>query len=130
MRAHEAGALHADIGHKAPPWLRAPRDPNDLVTALWSNTAKKNGPIQSASMRDPIAADPTHHHAAMPPTYPREVAPTVEPAPMLAASMVEKMSPGPSRRPATKKSDAPRTRRPIHRPNAISATEYAERMMT
>lgn len=43
MRAHEAGALHADIGHKAPQWLRAPRDPNDLVAALWSTTAKKNG---------------------------------------------------------------------------------------
>ena len=43
MRAHEAGALHADIGHRAPPWLRAPRDPNDLVAALWSTTAKKNG---------------------------------------------------------------------------------------
>ena len=43
MRAHEAGALHADIGHRAPQWLRAPRDPNELVAALWSNTAKKNG---------------------------------------------------------------------------------------
>ncbi|ONI72293.1 diaminopimelate decarboxylase [Kribbella sp. ALI-6-A] len=43
MRAHEAGTLHADIGHKAPPWLRAPRDVNDLVPALWSHTAKKNG---------------------------------------------------------------------------------------
>ncbi|WBQ07394.1 diaminopimelate decarboxylase [Kribbella sp. CA-293567] len=42
MRAHEAGTLHADIGHKAPPWLRAPRDPNDLVPALWSTTARKN----------------------------------------------------------------------------------------
>lgn len=43
MRAHEAGTLHADIGHKAPPWLRAPRDANDLVPSLWSTNAKKNG---------------------------------------------------------------------------------------
>ncbi|MEV6414785.1 diaminopimelate decarboxylase [Kribbella sp. NPDC051718] len=43
MRAHEAGTLHADLGHNSPPWLRAPRDPNDLVTSLWSTTAKKNG---------------------------------------------------------------------------------------
>jgi len=43
VRAHEAGTLHADIGHKAPPWLRAPRDANDLVPSLWSFTAKKNG---------------------------------------------------------------------------------------
>jgi hypothetical protein len=52
-----------------------------------------------------------------------EVAPTVDPAPMFAASMVEKMSPGPSRRLATKKSEAPRRRRPIQRPSAMSATE-------
>jgi diaminopimelate decarboxylase len=43
VRAHEAGTLHADIGHKAPPWLRAPRDVNDLVTPLWSTNSKKNG---------------------------------------------------------------------------------------
>ena len=50
-------------------------------------------------------------------------APTVEPAPMLAASIVEKIRPGPSRRLATKKSGAPRTRRPIQSPSAISARE-------
>ncbi|WP_410792644.1 diaminopimelate decarboxylase [Kribbella sp. C-35] len=59
MRAHEAGALHADIGHKAPQWLRAPRDPNDLVTALWSNTAKKNGEgaleVGGVDVRDLVA---------------------------------------------------------------------------
>jgi diaminopimelate decarboxylase len=43
VRAHEAGTLHADLGHNSPPWLRAPHDPNDLVTSLWSMSAKKNG---------------------------------------------------------------------------------------
>jgi diaminopimelate decarboxylase len=42
VRAHEAGTLHADIGHKAPPWLRAPGNVNDLVTQLWSTNSKKN----------------------------------------------------------------------------------------
>jgi diaminopimelate decarboxylase len=59
VRAHEAGALHADIGHKAPQWLRAPRDPNDLVAALWSNTAKKNGEgaleVGGVDVRDLVA---------------------------------------------------------------------------
>ncbi|PWU59353.1 diaminopimelate decarboxylase [Micromonospora globispora] len=34
MRAHEAGALHGDIGSR-PPWLRPPGDVNDLVPQLW-----------------------------------------------------------------------------------------------
>ncbi|MFF5174950.1 diaminopimelate decarboxylase [Micromonospora sp. NPDC000089] len=34
MRAHEAGALHGDIGSR-PPWLRPPADVNDLVPQLW-----------------------------------------------------------------------------------------------
>jgi len=42
VRAHEAGALHADLGHRGPAWLRAPRDANDLVKSLWSMTAAKN----------------------------------------------------------------------------------------
>jgi hypothetical protein len=42
---------------------------------------------------------------------------------MFAASIVAKMRPGPSCRPATKKSPAPRTRRPIQAPNAMSASE-------
>ena len=41
MRAHEAGALHADIGHRAPAWLRTPPDVNELVAPLWSSTAVK-----------------------------------------------------------------------------------------
>ena len=38
VRAHEAGALHADIGHGHRRGC-APADVNDLVTALWSTTA-------------------------------------------------------------------------------------------
>ncbi|MFC0626773.1 diaminopimelate decarboxylase [Kribbella deserti] len=42
MRAHEAGALHADLGYRGPAWLRAPKDANELVKSLWSMTALKN----------------------------------------------------------------------------------------
>lgn len=38
MRAHEAGALHADLGHHAPAWLRPPADLNALVPQLWPAT--------------------------------------------------------------------------------------------
>ncbi|WP_319460797.1 diaminopimelate decarboxylase [Micromonospora sp. RTP1Z1] len=34
MRAHEAGALHGDIGSR-PPWLRPPGEVNALVPQLW-----------------------------------------------------------------------------------------------
>lgn len=36
MRAHEAGALHAEAGHRGPAWLSPPADPNALVTRLWA----------------------------------------------------------------------------------------------
>jgi diaminopimelate decarboxylase len=42
MRAHEAGALHADINVRGPGWLRSPDDINALVPLLWSSTARKN----------------------------------------------------------------------------------------
>jgi diaminopimelate decarboxylase len=42
VRAHEAGALHADINHRGPSWLRTPVDVNALVPQLWSTTARKN----------------------------------------------------------------------------------------
>ena len=42
MRAHEAGALHADINQRGPSWLSTPRDVNALVPLLWSSTARKN----------------------------------------------------------------------------------------
>ena len=81
------------------------------------------GPIQSARTTVPKPAEPTHHHAATPSRYPKLAACTVEPAPMLAASRVASRSPGPSVRPATKKSAVPATRRPIASPTAeISAT--------
>ncbi|MFG3707462.1 diaminopimelate decarboxylase [Micromonospora sp. NPDC047670] len=35
MRAHEAGALHGDIGSRGPAWLRTPADVNALVPQLW-----------------------------------------------------------------------------------------------
>jgi diaminopimelate decarboxylase len=41
MRAHEAGALHADLGHPAPAWLRPPADVNALVPALWPATVRR-----------------------------------------------------------------------------------------
>jgi diaminopimelate decarboxylase len=41
VRAHEAGTLHADLGHRGPAWLRTPPDVNELVAPLWSSTAVK-----------------------------------------------------------------------------------------
>ncbi|MGC4893170.1 diaminopimelate decarboxylase [Micromonospora sp. DT31] len=35
MRAHEAGALHGEIGQREPAWLRPPADVNALVPRLW-----------------------------------------------------------------------------------------------
>src|SRR5450759_1420478 len=41
MGAHEAGALHAEGGHRGPEWLRAPQDVNALVTALWARSVHR-----------------------------------------------------------------------------------------
>jgi diaminopimelate decarboxylase len=41
MRAHEAGALHGDIGNRGPAWLRAPQDVNALVPQLWPRTVRR-----------------------------------------------------------------------------------------
>jgi len=41
MRAHEAGALHAEAGHRGPSWLAAPADPNRLIPELWSSGVTK-----------------------------------------------------------------------------------------
>ena len=38
MRSHEAGALHAEGGHRGPSWLRPPQDVNALVPALWARS--------------------------------------------------------------------------------------------
>src|SRR5262245_45757688 len=84
------------------------------------------GPTLKARINDPSPADPFHHHALRPSANPRDVAPTVELAPMLAARNVEKISPGPNPRPATKKSAA-FARRPIHTPTAMKNAAYAMR---
>lgn len=42
MRAHEAGALHGDLGQSGPAWLRQPDDVNALVAALWPRTVTRN----------------------------------------------------------------------------------------
>ncbi|MBT8226422.1 MAG: diaminopimelate decarboxylase [Dactylosporangium sp.] len=41
MRAHEAGALHGDIGQRGPTWLRTPEDVNTLVPSLWAATVRR-----------------------------------------------------------------------------------------
>ncbi|MBU8856799.1 MULTISPECIES: diaminopimelate decarboxylase [unclassified Micromonospora] len=44
MRAHEAGALHGEIGTRGPAWLRTPVDVNALVPRLWPrNVARGPG---------------------------------------------------------------------------------------
>ncbi len=59
MRAHEAGALHADLGIRGPSWLRPPNDVNLLVPTLWSATAVKNDDgaleIGGVDLRDVVA---------------------------------------------------------------------------
>ena len=41
MRAHEAGALHGDLGIRGPAWLRTPDDVNALVPQLWPRTVTR-----------------------------------------------------------------------------------------
>jgi diaminopimelate decarboxylase len=41
VRAHEAGALHANLGTHGPAWLRRPQDVNTMDPALWSATATR-----------------------------------------------------------------------------------------
>lgn len=41
MRAHEAGALHAD-GYGAPAWLAIPEDVNALIPQLWAQTVRRD----------------------------------------------------------------------------------------
>ncbi|GGJ83263.1 diaminopimelate decarboxylase [Pilimelia anulata] len=40
-RAHEAGALHQEIGHRGPEWLRPPADVNALLPRLWSRSVAR-----------------------------------------------------------------------------------------
>ncbi len=41
MRAHEAGALHAD-GYRGPTWLHQPQDVNALHSILWANSVGRS----------------------------------------------------------------------------------------
>ncbi|GAB3815054.1 diaminopimelate decarboxylase [Micromonospora zhanjiangensis] len=41
MRAHEAGALHGELGTNGPAWLRAPADVNELVPPLWARGVRR-----------------------------------------------------------------------------------------
>ncbi|WP_026875199.1 diaminopimelate decarboxylase [Jiangella gansuensis] len=41
MHAHEAGALHAEAGHRGPSWLRTPDDVNDLYPGLWAQAVSR-----------------------------------------------------------------------------------------
>jgi diaminopimelate decarboxylase len=41
VRAHEAGAMHGDLGQRSPAWLRPPSDVNALVPALWPRTVTR-----------------------------------------------------------------------------------------
>ncbi|MEH1101472.1 diaminopimelate decarboxylase [Micromonospora sp. CPCC 205561] len=43
MRAHEAGALHGDMGSRGPSWLRTPADVNALVPQLWPRNVTRGG---------------------------------------------------------------------------------------
>jgi len=42
MRAHEAGALHAEGGKHGPAWLSPPQDVNALVPALWAHSVRRS----------------------------------------------------------------------------------------
>ena len=42
MRAHEAGALHAE-GYRGPAWLQTPVDVNALVPLLWATSVGRGG---------------------------------------------------------------------------------------
>ncbi len=41
MRAHEAGALHAE-GYRGPTWLHSPDDVNRLVPELWASSVRRS----------------------------------------------------------------------------------------
>jgi diaminopimelate decarboxylase len=41
VRAHEAGALHGDMGSRGPAWLRTPDEVNALLPRLWPGTVAR-----------------------------------------------------------------------------------------
>jgi diaminopimelate decarboxylase len=63
MRAHEAGALHGDIGSRGPAWLRTPTDVNALEPELWPSTVRRSPDgsltVGGLSVRDLAAAHGT-----------------------------------------------------------------------
>lgn len=52
MRAHEAGALHGELGHRGPTWLRTPVDVNALVPQLWPRNVARaaSGALEVAGL--------------------------------------------------------------------------------
>ncbi|SIR62635.1 diaminopimelate decarboxylase [Micromonospora avicenniae] len=56
MRAHEAGALHGEIGTRGPAWLRTPADVNALVPELWPRNVRRGADgslaVAGLSVRD------------------------------------------------------------------------------
>ncbi len=52
MRAHEAGALHGDLGARGPAWLRTPADINALLPVLWPTSVERgtDGALQVAGV--------------------------------------------------------------------------------
>ncbi|MFY1673033.1 diaminopimelate decarboxylase [Plantactinospora sp. WMMB334] len=52
MRAHEAGALHGDLGVRGPAWLRTPEDVNALVPHLWPRNVARgaDGALEVAGL--------------------------------------------------------------------------------
>src|SRR4051812_22481202 len=52
MRAHEAGAMHGDLGGRGPSWLKPPVDVNELSPALWPRNVSRadNGVLQVAGL--------------------------------------------------------------------------------
>jgi diaminopimelate decarboxylase len=63
VRAHEAGALHGDLGSRGPAWLRTPSDVNALVPQLWPRTVTRADAgdltVGGVSVRDLAAAHGT-----------------------------------------------------------------------
>ncbi|RIV32680.1 diaminopimelate decarboxylase [Micromonospora radicis] len=59
MRAHEAGALHGDIGNRGPAWLRTPADVNALVPQLWPRNTSRGADgalvVAGVGVRDLVA---------------------------------------------------------------------------
>jgi diaminopimelate decarboxylase len=63
MRAHEAGALHGDLGSRGPAWLRTPENVNALEPQLWPSTVRRSAEgsltIGGLDVRDLAAAHGT-----------------------------------------------------------------------